>query len=80
MIFVALVAWRPLFPAGLAVLAAFRAPWRAAAWPVRLAGRAFGFTVRSATAAPAAALRSDSIAFSADTLRVYDSPTARVRP
>ena len=48
-----------------------------AAFPVAVFA---GASVRSATVAVAAALRSDSIAFSADTFRLYDSPVANVRP
>src|SRR5207248_10024665 len=46
-----------------------------------LAGAVFaGRSVRSATVPLAAALRSDSIAFSAETFRGYDEPIARIRP
>jgi hypothetical protein len=41
---------------------------------------AAGLTVVSLTVAVAAALRSDAIAFSADTFRLYDSLVASVRP
>ena len=65
-----------VFAARLAVFLAVLVALAAA-----LAGAALaGFTVRSTTVAPAAALRSDSMAFSASALRLYDSPVASVRP
>jgi hypothetical protein len=61
---------RPAVFAVLVVFVVFDAPVLAAA----------GFTVVSSTAAVGAALRTDSMAFTHDTLRVYVSPAANVRP